>query len=90
MLDVAATTGFRKAGSGLLVPAGMARPREVWTADERKVMDRAAKLALLHGIKLTLRCVRDGCRGALERTQDAMGQDVLRCECRDRVMARNL
>ena len=91
MLTPTAPAGYRNSGhEGILVPAHLMRKREVWSADERKVMDRAAKLALLHGIKLTLTCIREGCKGALARTADEAGQDVLRCDCSDRVMSRNL
>ncbi len=90
MLDVAATSGFRKAGSGLLVPAGMARHRDVWTRQEWRAMDAAAKAAHLHGVTLSLRCAQSGCRGLLARTEDEVGQAVLRCDCTDRLMARGL
>lgn len=89
MHDSTMPVGFRESGhAGLLVPVSTERRREVWDATERKVMDRAAKVALLHGIRLALTCVREGCGGALERTDDDFGQPVLRCACSDRILTR--
>ena len=91
MLSPTAPAGFRPSGHGsLLVPLTTERTREVWTADERKVLDRMAKLADARGLKWLIACKREGCRGHLMRLDVAGTGDVLRCDCSDRVLSRNL
>jgi hypothetical protein len=90
MLSPTAPAGFRPSGHGsLLVPLTTERQREVWTRDERKTLDRMARLVQSRGLAWMLKCVRPGCGGVMTR-QDVNGEDVLRCACSDRIMARNL
>jgi hypothetical protein len=90
MLSAASHSGFRKAGSGLLVPMALERTREVWTADERKAVDRAAKLFAARGLRMVLTCSREGCRGTLTRLAGGVAGDRLECDCTARVLSRNL
>ena len=91
MLSPTAPAGFRPSGHGsLLVPLTTERAREVWSRDERKALERVAKLCALRGVRFLLTCGREGCRETIERVEDATGQLVLRCACSDRIMARNL
>lgn len=86
-----APAGFRKAVSGLVLPAEVSREREVWTRDEWKVLERATKLLQSRGIRLLLGCINVECRKKpLERIRALDGGITLRCEHRDRVFVANL
>lgn len=67
----------------------LSRRRVVWTAADKKHMDRAAKVLVQHGDTMQLRC---GNRTCPERTirgaEEATGYKgrVLRCGCTDRVV----
>lgn len=67
------------------------RTRDVWTNDERRLFDRAAKMVRSHGDLMLLRCGSDLCPDraiTLEAdASDARGA-VLRCGCTDRSFAR--
>jgi hypothetical protein len=90
MLSPTAPAGFRPSGHGsLLIPLATERTREVWTEQERKALDRASLACGSHGIRMALTCTKPGCRGGLMRL-DVAGDDVLRCDCTDRVLSRNL
>ena len=90
MLSPTAPAGFRPSGHGsLLVPLTTERQREVWTRDERKTLDRMARLVQSRGLAWMLKCIHPGCGGVMVR-QDVAGVDTLRCDCSDRELSRNL
>lgn len=91
MLNLDTPTGFRSTGaSGLFVPVSVERRREVWSEVERKALDRASKVCKQHKLRLTIACPREGCSGHLTRLDVAGVGDVLRCDCTDRVLSRNV
>jgi hypothetical protein len=84
-------TGYRRLGtSGLLVPMSVERHREVWLMSEWKLLDRAARLCEERGVRLTLACRVEGCRGLIQRVDDDASGPILRCDCSDRVFVRAL
>ncbi len=90
MLSPTAPAGFRPSGHGsLLVPLTTERTREVWTEQERKALDRMAKLVTARGLAWMLKCIRPGCGGVMVR-HDVNGVDTLRCDCSDRELSRNV
>lgn len=82
--------GYRRSlQSGLLVPEEISRERQVWTADEGRLLDRAAKLLHRKGINLKMECQREGCQVApLSKHQTPGGGFILRCEHADRVFTK--
>jgi hypothetical protein len=75
--------------AGLLIST---RQRVVWTRDERKLIDRVAKVFNAHGDKLKFVCGNITCPEpsiVLQRDDSAPGGRVLRCGCRDRVFTRS-
>jgi hypothetical protein len=77
--------GFREHASGLLVPSDISRVREVWTRDEWKLLERAAKLLTARGVELFLGCPEPGCKSApIQRVRRADGGMTLRCAHKDR------
>lgn len=79
--------GFHPSASGLLIPDSVERPRQVWTNDERRILDRATRLANSRGLALQLACVDCGIKHPLERVPTAHGF-TLRCNHLDRVFVR--
>lgn len=80
--------GFREHASGLLVPEDISRQREVWTKDERKLLDRATELLRSRAIALQLRCLHPDCQGPdgkMQFSRDNAGDAILRCGHKDRV-----
>lgn len=67
------------------------RVREVWTREDWKHFNRAAKVLEFHGVKMRLLCTLEQCpEKNIKIKTDAtapMGA-VLRCGCTDRVFAR--
>ena len=83
--------GFARHASGLFVPDEVARPREVWTRDEWRVLERATTLLTARNILLYLRCALPACAEApLERRRNPDGGLTLRCAHLDRVIPRRL
>lgn len=69
------------------IPILGARIREVWPKDERKILDRCAKLFNSHGDKLMMRCGYPLCTDPdIRLYPDPLKPNwmVLRCGCRDR------
>ena len=63
------------------------RIRTVWTTDERRLLDRLAKIFNQHGDKLLLKCGNVVCPEdhiVLQQDRTAPGGMVLRCGCTDR------
>ena len=68
------------------------RQRVVWTKDERRPLDRVAKVFNAHGDKFQLVCGSPFCPEpsiVLEKDSSDPGGRVLRCGCRDRVFTRS-
>lgn len=66
------------------------RARVVWTTDEKKLLNRLAKVFNMHGDKLLLRCGNQTCPEpsiALARDDSAPTGAVLRCGCSDRLFS---
>lgn len=76
--------GVRQAASGLYVPEALSREREVWTQDERRLLDRVGKLTAKRGLMMVLIC--DECRQPTEKIRRDDGSYTLRCDHRDREM----
>lgn len=82
-------------GMGMLpsgIPEPNTRQRTVWTRDEKKLLDRLAKVFNMHGDKLQLRCGNPVCpdtRMTLAQDATSPGGMVLRCGCTDRVFSRS-
>lgn len=67
------------------------REREVWMPEEKRLLDRLAKVFNQHGDKLQLICGNPVCpapKMTLSRDDSHPGGRVLRCGCRDRVFTR--
>lgn len=80
---------FARHASGLMVPAEYSREREVWTKDELKVIDRAAKLLASRKVVMLLGCDHPDCRKTpIERIRRIDGGITLRCNHRDREFTR--
>lgn len=82
--------GYRRTPSstGLLVPEDTPRPRQVWTKDEVRLHDRFVALMHERGLKIAMKCGKDGCDGELTRLQGNGGEYIFRCSCTDRVFQR--
>jgi hypothetical protein len=68
------------------------RLRVVWTSDERRLLDRLAKIFNMHGDRLQFRCGNETClddRIILAVDASAPGGAVLRCGCTDRHFVRS-
>jgi hypothetical protein len=78
---------FRQHASGLFVPSEHSRDREVWTSAEWKQVNRAIKFLRSKGVVLQLRCPQ--CTGKMTEHM-VSGHTVLRCEHKDRIMARHV
>lgn len=66
------------------------RIRVVWTTDEKKLLNRLAKIFNMHGDRLLMRCGNQTCpdnsiRLHVDATQPTGA--VLRCGCTDRVFS---
>lgn len=86
-----AVPGYRARASGLLVPDEISRAREVWTPDEKRLLDRATKLLESRGVELFMGCGETQCKGTpIERLSNADGGMTLRCAHKDRVFPRKL
>jgi hypothetical protein len=75
--------------AGLLIST---HQRVVWTRDERRLLDRVAKVFNAHGDKFKLVCGSPVCPepSIVLRDDDSHpGGRVLRCGCRDRVFTRS-
>ena len=83
-------TGYRQATSGLLIPNSVERHREVWLMSEWKLLDRAARLCAERGVRLSLACMTDGCRGVIQRVDGDVSGPVLQCDCTARNFVRAL
>lgn len=67
------------------------RQRQVWTNDEKKHLDRAAKVLLSHADRMLMLCGKALCpdpRIQLVRDGDSPRGAVLRCGCTDREFSR--
>lgn len=67
----------------------LTRRRVVWTSDEKKKLDRAAKVVASHGDVIRLRCGSPVCPDhAIVLAEEGTGYRgrVLRCGCTDRVI----
>lgn len=67
------------------------RVREVWTRDEWRRFNRAAKIMEEHGVKMRLLCTLAQCPDKNIRIHpdaSAPSGAVLRCGCTDRIFAR--
>lgn len=85
--------GYRRADrhAGLLVPSRLARDRDVWPWDEKRVLDRAAALCKAHGVAMILRCGRPECSEPdLAGEARPGGSFALTCGCTERVFERGL
>lgn len=82
--------GFARApGSGLILPEEDARPRQVWTKDEARLLQRATRLLESRGVVLFLGCAEPGCADSpLRASRAADGSTILRCAHLDRVLTR--
>lgn len=78
--------GVRQHASGLYVPEELSRPREVWTHDEQRLLNRVSKLLASRGIRMLLACVHPDCRqaGPIEKVTRLDGGLTLRCAHLDR------
>lgn len=83
-----------KGASGLISPGGVAlisgRQRDVYTDDERRLLDRCSKMLIRHGDKIQIRCGATSCPDPVVRlveSQTESGGAVLRCGCSDRVLS---
>lgn len=74
--------GIRQAASGLYVPEALSRPREVWTHDEQRLLDRVGKLTAKRGLAMVFLC--DQCRKPVEKIRRADGGISLQCDHLDR------
>lgn len=83
-------TGFTPHASGLVVPADVARIREVWTNDERKQLARALGLCDQRQVLVGLKCGRPGCPDPMLRRVETPEGFSLRCGCVDRVIRRRV
>lgn len=84
-----APAGYVPHRSGLVVPEGASRVRQVWPDTEFRAFDRAMKLAEAHNVEWRLRCGQPDCPDrAMERIQGVDGGYTLRCGCTDRVFTR--
>lgn len=63
------------------------RERQVWTKDDRKVMNRAVKMMLARHIAVVMHCT--SCGEPLTREASNDGFDML-CRCTRRVFQRGL
>lgn len=81
------TAGFRRIGS-LLVPASLEREREVWTRDDWKAVDRAAKVLKARGVKVVLTCEQCQVNGTLTMAADPTGDLTLSCAHKTRILTR--
>lgn len=80
-----APAGFRRAGSGLIVPEDVSRTREVWTYDEWRTLEKATKLLSGRGVQLLMRCAQPDCqKSPMERRRRPDGGITLRCSHADR------
>jgi hypothetical protein len=67
------------------------RAREVWTTDERRLLDRLAKIFNMHGDRLLFECGSECCPNphiVIALDDSAPGGAVLRCGCTDRQFVR--
>jgi hypothetical protein len=82
-----APAGFRRSvDTGLLLPVELSRVREVWTRDERRLLERAVAMLTRKGMRQYLKCDHAACAAApIERVPAADGGFVLRCAHADRV-----
>lgn len=81
----ASPLGFAPHTSGLLVPESVARRREVWTREDWKVVNRAAKVLNDRHVGTLMRCRVPECPSpVLEATRELDGGLLLRCGCTDR------
>lgn len=88
-IDPSVSPGYREHVSGLLVPEDVSRARQVWTADEWRLLDRAMTLLGGHMVAVRLACGSSGCSDrTLTRVPTPDGGYVLRCACTDRVFQR--
>lgn len=78
---------FSRHASGLLVPDAVARERQVWTTQERKLIDRVAKLLQARGVAMQMGCRQ--CHQPLEHVRTAAGF-VMRCPHMDRVFTKGV
>lgn len=82
----ASPLGFAPHTSGLLVPETVARRREVWTRDDWKTVNRAAKILNDRAVSTLMRCRVPACPDpVLEASRQDGGELWLRCGCTDRV-----
>jgi len=80
--------GFREF-NGLLLPLAAERPRQVWTKDEWRLLDRATTLLNTRGIGLQLKCLDPRCAAEpIERLRQPDGTILLRCAHQDRAFMR--
>lgn len=80
--------------SGLITPGGVAlistRERDVYTDDERRLLDRCAKMLTSHGDKIQIRCGATSCPDPVVKITESAtesGGAVMRCGCTDRVLS---
>lgn len=88
--DTPPKRGFRETASGLLVPEAESRVRQVFTADETRLIARVTNLLDGRGVDVFFACRLDPrCAGKhLDRITLADGSFSLQCEHMDRVFAR--
>lgn len=64
------------------------RDRQVWTTDEKKLVNRAAKLFNSYGVRMVLECQHATCpaqRIVMTRDPHDPGGMILACGCTNRV-----
>ena len=88
VVEVAADHGFKRHASGLMVPSGMERKREVWTHDETKLVRRLDKLLGSRGVKAVMLCSEPACheKPLIETQVEPDGTTVMVCGCKRREM----
>jgi hypothetical protein len=90
MLTSEAPRGYRKApGKLVYVPQYLERQREIWTHDEWRLIDRAAKLLKSRSINMALSCGHESCAGKIEQVAGT-AMPTLQCDCRTRIFERTL
>ncbi len=73
------------------IPIISTRAKDTWTWDERKTLDRAAKLLNQHGDRMQIKCGNTVCPEPiihLAFDDSEPGGAVLRCGCTDRLFVR--
>jgi hypothetical protein len=71
-----------------VVPQSITRPREVWTTDERKAIQRVLDLMNLRGLKVQFICNHPDCHengGRITQRRSEQGEPIWECDHKTRV-----